>query len=172
MSFQVYFAPGWDFSKGGKIGGFHVGHGKASGYRHSDTASSHRIMWQRDGGAISYIYPPSNLAQADPRLRPEGCGIGYFHDAFPAGTLKVGRWNTVRIGVKVNTFDAHGAPRPDGVALLEVNGEERRLENVRWSRSPDLKISTFELGTFFGGPDPAVRDCTAHYATFRWEPWP
>ena len=54
VAFDIYFAPGaWQWSKGGKIGGLFVGPGVASGYRHSDNGASHRIMWQREGGAIS-----------------------------------------------------------------------------------------------------------------------
>lgn len=167
IEFQVFFAPGWHFSRGGKFGGYQIGHGDASGYRHSDTAASHRIMWQRDGGVISYIYPPSNLRQELPELKAEGHGVGYFHDVFPAGTLKIGAWNTLRLGTKMNTFDAQGKPRADGVALLAVNGKTAVKRGVRWSRSPDLRISSFQFGTFFGGPDPAVCDCTAYYKDFK-----
>lgn len=170
MAFEVYFEPGWDFSKGGKIGGFHIGNGVASGYRHSDTGSSHRIMWQRGGGAISYIYPPSNLAQVDPKLDPEGHGIGYFADLFPAGTLKVGQWNSIEIGVKINSF-TNGKPNPDGVAVLTINGKTGVKRDIRWSRSPNLVISSFIFGTFFGGPDPAVVDCAAYYRNFAMLPW-
>jgi len=170
ISFEVFFEEGWHFSKGGKMGGLFVGHGHASGYRHSDTGSSHRIMWKKDGAAIAYVYPPDNLAQEDPKLKPEGCGIGYFVDLFPAGTLKVGAWNTVTLGVKMNSF-AHGRPNPDGVASLEVNGTQAKLRNVRWSRSPDLEISSFDFNTFFGGPDPAVKDCVAYFRNFRVLPW-
>lgn len=170
-AFQVLFAPGWHFSKGGKIGGFHIGHGDASGYRHSDTAATHRIMWQEDGGAIAYVYPPSNLEQEDPKLRASGHGIGYFKDIFPAGTLRIGTWNEVQIGVKLNTFDG-GKPRADGEARLTVNGATGTLRGVRWRRSPDLAISSLDFNTFFGGPDPAVTDCTAYFRGFKLLRWP
>lgn len=172
VAWEVYFDRGWHFSKGGKMGGLFVGEGVASGYRHCPTASSHRIMWQRDGGAISYIYPPGDLPQADPRLQAEGCGVAYHGDtAFPAGTLKVGRWNSIVLGVKLNTFDPEGRPNADGVAFLEINGKAATVERVRWARSPDLLISNFGFNTFFGGPDPAVRDCSARYRNFRVLDW-
>lgn len=171
MAFDVFFEDGWHFSKGGKIGGFFVGTGTASGYRHSDTASSHRIMWKKDGAAIAYIYPPSNLEQEDPALKAEGCGVAYFMDTFAPGTLKVGAWNSVLIGVRMNSF-ADGKPNADGVALLSVNGVTRTKNDVRWSRAPDLQISAFDFNTFFGGPDPAVKDCTAYYSNFRLVGWP
>lgn len=171
MAFDVFFEEGWNFSKGGKIGGFFIGEGNASGYRHSDTASSHRIMWKKDGAAIAYIYPPSNLKQEDASLKPEGCGIAYFMSTFAPGTLKIGAWNSVVIGVRMNSF-SDGKPNPDGVALLGVNGITRTKTDIRWSRSPDLSISSFDFNTFFGGPDPSVKDCAAYYANFRLVGWP
>lgn len=170
VAFEVFFEKGWHFSKGGKFGGLFVGRGHASGYRHSDTGSSHRIMWKKDGAAISYIYPPDNLRQEDPNLKPDGCGIGYFQEVFTPGTFKVGEWNSVVLGIKMNTFE-HGKPNPDGVAYLEVNGKSAKLRNIRWSRSPDLNISSFDWNTFFGGPDPAVKECVAYFRNFRMLPW-
>lgn len=167
VEFDVFFARGWNFCKGGKIGGLFVGTGSASGYEHSPTASSHRIMWQKDGGAISYIYPPSGLAQSDPALKDTGHGIGYFGHLFPAGTLKVGAWNNVVLGVTLNSFGGDGAPNADGVATLQVNGVRGVKNDIRWARSPDLLITSLQLNTFFGGPDPAVCDCTAYYKNFK-----
>ena len=171
VEFQVFFDKGWHFSRGGKIGGFHIGHGEASGYRHSDTGSSHRIMWQSSGGAISYVYPPSNLRQKLPELVAEGHGCGFFKDEFPAGALRVGAWNTVRLGVKLNSFEPGGKPRADGEALLEINGTAATQGRIRWRRAADLDISAFEFGTFFGGPNPAVCDCTAYYKGFKLLQW-
>lgn len=168
VAFDIFFAPGWHFSKGGKVGGLFVGRGKASGYQHSPTAASHRLMWQKGGGAISYIYPPAELEQADPQLRADGHGVGFFKDVFPAGTLKVGRWNSVALGVQLNSFDDEGCPRPDGVAYLAINGRTGRKVDIRWARSPDVAtIGCFEVNTFFGGPDPAVVDCQAYLRNFR-----
>ena len=173
VAFDLFFDPAnWHWSKGGKIGGLFVGPGVASGYRHSENGASHRMMWQRDGAAISYIYPPAKLAQADPQLKPEGHGVGYFgRDKFPAGTLKVGRWNRVEIGVKVNTFSAAGKPNPDGKSMLTINGVSGVLTNIRWARSPDLKIHNFTYGTFFGGPDPAVVDSVSYVRNFEVFQW-
>jgi hypothetical protein len=172
VAFDVYFDPAhWDWSTGGKLGGIHIGSGKASGYQHSPDGASHRIMWQRGGGAISYIYPPSNLHQKDPKLRAEGHGIAYFGDLFKPGTLKEGKWNHVEIGVKLNTFDANGKPRANGKAQLTVNGVSGVLDNVRWSRSPAIKINSFSYGTFFGGPGPACVDSVSYVKNFVVHAW-
>lgn len=172
VAFDVFFDPkNWHWSKGGKIGGLFVGPGVASGYRHSENGASHRMMWQRDGAAISYIYPPSKMAQVDPDLKPEGHGVGYFgKDKFPAGTLKVGQWNRIEIGVKVNTF-TNGKPNPDGKSVLTINGVSGVLTNIRWAARPDLKIDNFNYGTFFGGPDPAVVDSVSYVRNFEVFQW-
>ena len=171
VGFDLFFCPGWEFARGGKLVGISVGHGPASGYRHSDTGASHRIMWQGDGGAITYIYPPSNLPQEDPKLKAEGHGVGYFHDIFKSGTLKVNQWNHIEIGIKLNSFRG-SKPNADGVATLTVNGKSGEVSNIRWRRSPDLDITSFNIGTFFGGPTPAPKDCTAYFKNieiFEWK---
>lgn len=171
VAFDVYFDPKqWNFSRGGKMAGFSVGPGVSSGFRHSEDGASHRIMWQSNGGAISYVYPPSKMKQEDPNLKPEGHGVGYFGDKFPAGTLKVGAWNRVEIGVKVNTF-TNGKPNPDGKSQLTINGVSGVLTNVRWAKSPDLKIDSFMYGSFFGGPSPAVVDSVSYIRNFTIHKW-
>lgn len=171
VSFEVYFDPKqWDFSRGGKMAGFSVGPGVSSGFRHSVDGASHRIMWQSGGGAISYIYPPAKLKQEDPKLKAEGHGVGYFGDKFPAGTLKVGAWNRIELGVKVNTF-TNGKPNPDGKSQLTINGVSGVLNNIRWSKSPDIKIHAFGYGSFFGGPAPAVVDSVSYIRNFAIHKW-
>lgn len=172
VAFDLYFDPAaWHWSKGGKIGGLFVGPGVASGYRHSDDGASHRMMWQREGGAISYIYPPAKLKQADPDLKPDGHGVGYFgKDKFPPGFLRPGQWNRVEIGVKINSFTG-GKPNPDGMSQLTINGVSGVLDNVRWAKSPDLKIEKFENNVFMGGPDPAVVDSVLYMKNFEIYSW-
>ena len=176
LEMQVFFAEGWQWSKGGKIGGFFVGHGNASGKEHSTTGASHRVTFGPGGMARSYVYLPSGLTQ-DASLRQTGpctdCGIGLpgFDKLFKAGTLKIGEWNTIKVGVRLNTFDGQGAPRADGHALLHANGITGTATNIKWRRTPDLKISAFVFNTFFGGPDPATTDCTAYFRNFKVFSW-
>jgi hypothetical protein len=170
VRFQVYFAPGWDFSKGGKIGGLFVGNGPASGYRRSDDGASNRIMWKKDGGAIAYVYPPKDLDQVDPKLAMTEHGYAYFQELFPAGTLKVGRWHTIEIGIKLNTF-SNKKPNPDGVAYLAIDGKSGVISNIRWTKIMDLKITKFSFSSFFGGPDPAVTSCFAYFKNFELRNW-
>lgn len=169
VAFDVYYDPGFGFGRGAKMVGITVGQGKASGGLHTPTSASHRVNWQDGGAAISYIYPPKDVPQTDPRLKDYGYGSQFFRDVFKSGTLKIGQWNHVEVGVKVNTFTSDGAPNPDGVAYLHINGKSATLDGVRWSRSPDLRITEVHLGTFYGGGAPV--DCTAYYANFRLYNW-
>jgi hypothetical protein len=170
IRFQVYFAPGWDFSKGGKLSGLSVGDGVSSGYRRSDDGASNRMMWQSNGGAISYVYPPKDLDQVDPKLAKTEHGYGYFQELFPAGTLKVGRWHTIEIGIKLNTF-SNNKPNADGVGYLAIDGKSGVISNIRWSKFIDLKITKFSFSSFFGGPAPAATNCYAYFKNYELRNW-
>lgn len=171
VCFDVFFDPAnWHWSRGGKLGGIFVGDGAASGGRHTPTAASHRIMWQADGGAISYIYLPSGLAQPNPQLAASDYGTGLHHATF-ARALKPGQWNRVEIGVKLNSFGADGKPAGDGRAMLCINGVSAVTDRINWSPRPDLLLSAFEYTTFFGGPDPAVVDSVSYVRNFQVREW-
>ncbi|APC25612.1 Alginate lyase [Only Syngen Nebraska virus 5] len=146
FAWEVFYPKGFDFARGGKHGGTFIGHGAASGYQHSKTGASNRIMWQQDGGVIDYIYPPSDLKQKIPGLDPEGHGIGFFKDDFK-NALKYDVWNRIEIGTKMNTFK-NGVPQLDGESYVIVNGKKEVLKGINWSRSPDLLISRFDWNNF------------------------
>lgn len=171
VAFDAYFELGFDFARSGKFGGLFVGHGAASGGQHSPTGASHRVTWQRKGAVASYIYPPKDVPQEDPNLKDEGSGVHYLDDKFPAGTLKLGQWNRMAVGIKMNTFDGNGKPRPDGMGLLHVNGRTEFLGRIRWSRSRDLVITNFSFSTFFGGAIASPKDQTAFYTNFKVMSW-
>jgi hypothetical protein len=168
LGFDVFFEPGWQWARGGKFGGFYIGKGHASGRRHSPTASSHRIMWQEEGGAISYIYAPLDLDQLDETLEPRNdrAGSGFHHDAF-AKVFEVGRWHSVRVGVRNNTY---GNAKPDGVAYLRVDGKKEVKREIKWTasnRDPKPHINHITWNTFFGAPQTAPVDCVAFYRNFK-----
>jgi hypothetical protein len=199
LSFDVFFEEDWKkdgyfvgrdrskanktlgWAKGGKFGGFMIGHGSASGKQHSKTGSSHRVMWQKGGGAISYIYPPIPPG----RIREDGtmdewqvhreldfkigqAGNDFFKESFPEGTLKVGQWNNIRIGTSLNTF-TNSEANPDGEAWLRVNDVRRELKQIKWRRQPHLMINKIVWNVFFGGPEPAPFEVVAFYRNFKLE---
>lgn len=165
FSWEVFYPAGFKFARGGKFGGTTVGYGAASGYKHSTTGASNRIMWQEDGGVIDYIYPAEGLKQKNPALVAEGHGCGFFGCDF-AKALKIGTWNKLSVGTKMNSFK-NGVPQCDGETYVIVNGKKEIIRGINWSKSPDLKISQFDMGTFFGGPLPSPVDQHCFFRNFQ-----
>jgi hypothetical protein len=165
FSWEVYYPRGFQFARGGKFGGVHVGYGAASGGNFSTTGASNRVMWQTDGGIIAYVYPPSGLWQKVPGLDSKGYGTGFFNREL-ARSLKTDSWNKIELGTKLNTFK-NGAPQADGETSVTVNGKRMVQTGINWRRSEDLKISAFDMGTFFGGPDPSPVDQECYFKNFQ-----
>jgi hypothetical protein len=171
VAFDIFFDPArWAWSGGGKIGGVFVGEGAASGGRHTADGASHRIMWQKDGGAISYLYLPRGVPQPNPALQKcTDYGLGLHHQTF-ARALKTGQWNRVELGIKLNSF-VDGKPAGDGKAVLTINGVTAVTEGVNWARAPGLLLTGLDLNAFFGGPDPAVVDSLAFIRNVAVHAW-
>jgi len=170
FGYDVFFPTGYKFALGGKMGGMYMGSGDASGGHHSKDASSNRIMWQVDGGAILYVYPPLGVKQPDPQLQGDPTyGFGALKPEF-AKAFKTGQWNRVEIGTKLNTL-THGKPNADGVGSLAINGVTHTLSNVIWRTGP-WAINTLVFNEFFGGPDnsPVTQDCYyKNFGMFAWK---
>lgn len=128
-------------------------------------------MWQADGGAIGYFYLPKGLAQPNPALAgAREFGLGLHHATF-ARALKVGQWNRIQLGVRLNTFGPDGKPAGDGKAMLCVNGVAAVTDRINWVARPDLKLDGFEYAAFFGGPDPALADSVCYARDFEVRQW-
>ena len=166
VSFDIMFDPArWQWSKGGKIGGFFVGKGEASGGRHTPDGSSFRLMFQADGGAISYIYWPSGVPQPGVPQAGRDFGEGYHKDVF-AGVFVPGRWHRVTMGIKLNSFKGN-TPAGDGRASLAIDGRVAKFDKVNWAPTPDATVASFDLAAFFGGPDPATVDSVFYAKNFK-----
>ena len=171
LAMRVFYPIGFDFARGGKMIGIEMGEGESSGGRHSPNASSHRIMWQTDGGAISYIYPPEGVKQADSRLSTESFGVGAWKKDFER-VLKTGKWHDVEVGVRMNTFDARGKPNPDGVGYIRIDGISREFTGIRWAGTKKYAyVSGLTVSSFFGGPLTSPKDQHAYYADFSVREW-
>jgi len=165
FSWEVYYPRGFQFARGGKFGGVGIGYGAASGGNFSTTGASNRVMWQVDGGIIAYVYPPSGLWQKVPGLDAKGYGTGFFNREL-ARTLKTDSWNKIELGTKLNTFK-NGVPQADGETSVTVNGKRMVQGGINWRKSEDLKIAKFDIGTFFGGPQPSPADQVAYFKNFQ-----
>jgi hypothetical protein len=118
LSYDVYFEPGFDFAKGGKLPGlaaasFDSGCTEDGNAKRQPANWSERLMWRANGRLQLYSYDQS---------RPSGsCGIETTIDEAPGdpefelpGTipsddefrLAPGVWYTVRLSVRVNDNDS------------------------------------------------------------------
>lgn len=154
LAYNVWFANSFEWGKGGKLPGLFVGYGDASGGERSATAASCRLMWQRGGRVVAYVYPPAGVKQpASYERAAERAGVKFGDKLFQAANLAVARdgWNSVIVRVKLNGFDADGKPVPDGVVTVSVNQQTATLEGMIWRRKPDVKVSHIMFSTFYGG---------------------
>jgi hypothetical protein len=163
FSFSAWFAEGFNFARGGKLGGFMIGRGKASGCRFSSTGASHRVVFRPNGGVASYIYWPLGVTQRG--LKRRKCGTIINDHA--AGTLRRGQWNNIVVGVRLNSI-RNGVPWADGTAFLRVNGGKPKVYNgIVWRTRTDMGISSIVFDTFFGGPDPSPKYNVAAFRNFK-----
>lgn len=194
MKFKIMFSPGfpWDpkviEKSGGKIIGFSIGTGDASGGNFSTTGASYRITWTWNGGVMPYLYPQvrsdyrkgggSNadwkmLDQSEELERVSHVASG-VHVFFPGYSkvkdpstwtqrMREGVWNDVDMFIKLNT-----PGKKDGVLELTVNGVTKRLDTVRY-RYDSAPINGVKINTFFGGGTMNYAppfDCKTWYADF------
>jgi hypothetical protein len=195
VSFKLLFDDAFPWSPtpsmpkiGGKLGGFEIGVGDASGGNYSTTAASYRITFANEGGVLGYVYPQLRKAydshskdsnkkkitwdQLDqsPEFKAISridLGVHVFMPPDGKGKLgnirtraRKGAWNDVSMYVKLNT-----PGRYDGVLELTVNGATERTEAARL-RYDDTKIQGWLLHTFFGGTQRPPRDTHTWYADF------
>jgi len=115
LTYNVYFEPGFDFAKGGKLPGlasaaFDSGCTEDGNVKRAPTNWSERVMWRENGRLEIYSYDQS---------RPSGnCGITVMVDAQPGDApyevpgvfnaadgkfrFKTGVWYTIRLSVRMN----------------------------------------------------------------------
>lgn len=157
VSYEVLFDPGFEWSCGGKLGGFFVGKGAASGCRHTGDGASFRIMWQRDGGAIAYVYVPTGTPQPAVLMKKAACGTAVFASEFRAA-FKTGVWHKVEIGLKLNT-----PGKADGEMWMSIDGKRAALSGVTWRKAAGLGVEKFDITTFHGGPCKASKTSSARF---------
>lgn len=158
FSYAVYFEPGFDFNRGGKLPGVYggstpeVAYG-CSGGRKTDREKcfSLRLMWRRNGDGEIYAYLPLNdtnktvLSQVPPKskLNPDfGFSVGQGSFKFVPG-----QWSVIAQRVKLND---------DGVANGEidlwVNGEKVISAcGIIIREDPDCVVRGAHFQSFFGG---------------------
>ena len=144
LSYDVYFAPGFDFAKGGKLpglsaAGFDSGCTDDGNVKRAPDRWSERVMWRENGRVELYSYDQS---------RPSGnCGIDQLIDAQSGDSpyeypnevpgdskfrFQAGKWYTITLSVQLNdndkviyATDGNGATLPDAFGepiVIGANG--------------------------------------------------
>lgn len=160
LTYDVYFEPGFDFAKGGKLPGlaalgFDSGCTEDGSVKRSGTNWSVRLMWRANGRVELYSYD---------QTRPSGsCGIDRMIDAqagdppyevpgqIPSDDkfrFKPGIWYTITLGVKLNAndsvayqkdangnfvLDGTGSPIPvsgDGAEYLHIASADQSVQRT------------------------------------------
>ena len=163
VKFSLYFADNfpWDatstHSVGGKLGGFSIGTGEASGGNFSPTGSTYRLTFHAGGAALGYLYPEvkqsissHNIGWALADQSPQLQQVSEINDGIHIWStnplhFKKGQWNAIEMYMKLNTPGKY-----DGVMELVVNGSKLSLNTVRY-RNDNAIINEWALDTFFGG---------------------
>lgn len=191
LAFDVFFSDNFDFDQGGKLfGGLHWGGEMASGLEWVPDGGSFRVMWLEDGAASGYTYlPEDNDARYAPadfmmtaKANTELGGIHLFNDTFGPGTLVIGDWNHVELGIKLNSSYDVG----DGMLMLRVNDKTATYGGMRQTTSPEglpvtetlfLRVpdqpGVHELvfNTFFGGDWASPENCHARFKNVALHEW-
>ena len=106
MEYNLYFQPGFEWKKGGKLPGLCGGECPRGCTTTRGNGWSARLMWQQNGGISTYVYWPE--------MPNSGCGVQFLWDK----TLETGVWYNITTYVKMNTPGVK-----NGVAKGYVNGK-------------------------------------------------
>ena len=171
ISFKLFLDDNWPWveapgqSIAGKLFGYLMGSGSASGGNFSTTGASLRLTFKDKGQAHGYFYPQlkSNVSKDRgnslgwtkldqskefQKISSETTGIRVFLPPENDMVFKKGQWNDIVMFVKLNTPGKY-----DGVLEISVNGITQRTDSVRYRYTDNLKIEQVDISPFFGGGD-------------------
>lgn len=176
LSYEVYFPESFEFrgpgNEGGKLPGMCIGTTKlgcASGGQWSVSEGGVRLMWRNRQNAVAYVYPmgtsDTDAARGQGPEYTRNLKISGGHNLWRDGglTFQKGKWNTVRLYVRLNT-----PGRADGVIELTVNGVTRRVGDARLRNKQEQRLNVIHFSTFFGGGEPfaPIKDVWAEFRRF------
>jgi hypothetical protein len=157
LDYDVYFEPGYDWARGGKLPGLSGKEWDSGCSIEGDGIAtdpgparwSVRLMWRQSGTNELYVYDQDRAAGA--------CGTRSPTDV----PFTTGRWIAVSLYVKLNS----SATAKDGVARMYLDGQLLREETgirFRAEVSDDSRINQIFFSTFFGGNESKRLYCIAH----------
>ncbi|RYY96418.1 MAG: hypothetical protein EOO11_13520, partial [Chitinophagaceae bacterium] len=153
VSFDMQFAPDFDFSRGGKAGfGLLIGNGNMGGVSGADgNGGSFRLAWEKNAAGNIVLRP-------DVYYKDQPASFGNsFGKQFPAtGSLKKGTWYKVVMTVKSNKGTA-----ANGVVQLVVNGSIVLNQAIRWTTNDAKRfINNVCFENFRGGSETSFQSAT------------
>ena len=146
LNYDLYFEPGYDWARGGKLPGLSGKEWDSGCSIEGDGLSTNpgpgrwsvRLMWRANGTNELYVYDQDRI--------PGACGT-----RSPTSiTFTTGRWYAITIYVKLNT----SATARDGIAGLYIDGQAARVESsirFRGETTSNSRINQIFFSTFFGG---------------------
>lgn len=162
VAYDIRFAEGFDFVKGGKLPGLcgsdvnqspQTGCNTGGGYPTGYDGWSARGMWRADGELENYVYHASQRNY-------------YGDDEFWNVSATPGVWHRVQHRVVLNTPGQRNGILEawfDGTKVLSRN-------NLEFRKTREIGINLFYFSTFFGGNDASwapSTDQTMHFDNFR-----
>jgi hypothetical protein len=157
LNYDLYFEPGYDWARGGKLPGLSGKEWDSGCSIEGDGIPtdpgparwSVRLMWRASGTNELYVYDQDRL--------PGACGT---RSPTPI-TFTTGRWYAITVYVKLNTT----ASAHDGVAALYIDGQLARQETgirFRAETTANSRINQIFFSTFFGGNESKRIYCLSH----------
>ena len=158
VAYDIRFAEGFDFVRGGKLPGLcgadvtqatSTGCNTGGGYPTGYDGWSARGMWREDGALENYIYHASQR--------------NYYGDSeFWNVSATPGEWHRVEHRVVLNTPGLRNGIMEawfDGTKVLSVN-------NLEFRKTNNIGINLFYFSTFFGGNDASWAPSTEQTMNF------
>ncbi len=152
LHYQVRFAPGFDFAKGGKLPGLYGGDApRGCSPEALSSGFSARLMWRTGGAGELYLYAPGRTVR---------CGDSVDRGAW---TFTPGQWTAIAQEVALNT-----PGRADGRVRIWVDGRKViDRGDLTLREQPSVGVDGLLFATFFGGNDPSWASPQDQFIEFR-----
>lgn len=154
-SYRLYFEPGWEWVKGGKLPGL-AGGTAPTGGDFDDNGFSARMMWRSGGRLVLYAYHHDRPTKyGEDFVLKEADGKDWV--------APIGQWFTIRQRLKMNSSGSAW----DGEAEVWIDGKQKLLKKgLRWRKSTSYSADRFLYSSFYGGNDSTWAPSKTTYARF------
>ncbi|KAK6177815.1 hypothetical protein SNE40_015844 [Patella caerulea] len=165
FSYEIYFADGFDFVKGGMLPGLAGGDlANCSGGRYSDTCFSSRFMWREHGDGEIYAYIPQQSSHFCHR-KDVICSSSHSSVSLGRGSFrfKSGKWMKISQHVGLNDVGKDNG-------FLQIWLDDHLVytgHDITWRTKDDVKITSIFFSTFFGGSSSDYAATEDTYTYFR-----